>query len=264
MKKISLTQNEVNDLIDLYQTEIDRAQRRIVNLKAILKKIDEGKSLTDEDNGAVKKVEKTDNAEPKKRGRKPKIQKAKLVEKVASEPKKRGRKPKVKEESVALKKAEKPTIKKAEKSSEKKTKKVIAKKSAKPAPKKAEKVVTKKIEKPAKKRGRKPKPARKSIKVGKGEEKVKWIDLIYDILRTKKSLMLSNSLTLAAMERLNIPDVDKDRVRMAISTNLTRLTKYDKTINKYSQEGTTGSFYGLKEWFDDKGKLKSEFKNKLM
>ena len=76
--------------------------------------------------------------------------------------------------------------------------------------------------------------------------------------------MLSNSLTLAAMERLGIADADKDRVRMAISTNLTRLTKYDKTINKFSQEGTSGSFYGLAEWFDDKGKLKAEFKNKLM
>lgn len=229
MKKISLTQNEVNDLIDLYQTEIDRAQRRVVNLKAILEKLMEGQPLSKEDSGSVKKIE-TNGVAPKigKRGRKPKKEKEiaekAVVEEVSAAPKKRGRKPKAsveKEESA-------------------------------------------KAEKTGKKRGRKPKPVRKSIKKGKGEDKVKWIDLIYDILRTKNSLMLSNSLTLAAMERLGISDVDKDRVRMAISTNLTRLTKYDKTINKYTQEGTTGSFYGLAEWFDGKGRLKSDYKNKLM
>lgn len=229
MKKISLTQNEVNDLIDLYQTEIDRAQRRVVNLKAILKKLMEGQPLTEEDRGDVKKTEKKE-AEPKagKRGRKPKkgkeISEKEVVEEVSAAPKKRGRKPKAK----------------------------------------VEKEESAKAEKTGKKRGRKPKPVRKSIKKGKGEDKVKWIDLIYDILRTKNSLMLSNSLTLAAMERLGISDVDKDRVRMAISTNLTRLTKYDKTINKYTQEGTTGSFYGLAEWFDGKGRLKSDYKSKLM
>ncbi|MGE0077711.1 MAG: hypothetical protein AB7S48_07625 [Bacteroidales bacterium] len=232
MKKITLTQNEVNDLIDLYQTEIDRAQRRIVNLKALLKQLIEGKSSSEEDGGVEKKSKEEVVSMPAKRGRKPKVQKESIVEEKVKEPKKRGRKPKVKEEKVVSKKEEDEVVKK--------------------------------VEKLAKKRGRKPKPVRKSIKIGKGEDKVKWIDLIYDILRTKNSLMLSNSLTLAAMEQLGISDVDKDRVRMAISTNLTRLTKYDKTIGKYSQDGTPGSFYGLADWFDSKGKPKAEFKNKLM
>lgn len=239
MKKISLTQNEVNDLIDLYQTEIDRAQRRVVNLKSILKKLIDGKPLLDQEAEPVKKVDSKSIAKPAKAEKKEKVQKGKAPkEKVAveeekiQEPKKRGRKPKVKDVPVSALNED------------------VA--------------VSQQPQKPAKKRGRKPKSLRKSIKKGKGEDKVKWIDLIYDILRTKKSLMLSNSLTIAAMERLEIPEVDKDRVRMAISTNLTRLTKYDKTINKFSQEGTAGSFYGLAEWFDGKGKLKAEFKNKLM
>ena len=234
MKKISLTQNEVNDLIDLYQTEIDRAQRRVVNLKSILKKLIEGKPLSEQDTEPVKKANSKPSAKPVKVVKKEKAPKEKLAdEKVKiQEPKKRGRKPKVRDISATV-------------SNE-------------------DAAVSQQPQKPAKKRGRKPKSLRKSIKKGKGEDKVKWIDLIYDILRTKKSLMLSNSLTIAAMERLGIPEVDKDRVRMAISTNLTRLTKYDKTINKYSQEGTAGSFYGLSEWFDGKGKLKAEYKNKLM
>ncbi|MCB8965071.1 MAG: hypothetical protein H6536_08555 [Bacteroidales bacterium] len=244
MKNISLTQTEVNELIDLYQTEIDRAQRRIVSLKAILSKISDGKILSDEAGRELKKAAKTLTVEPKVRGRKPSVA-AKQAPIEKAEPKKRGPKPKVKVEDSAVKEA-KPKKKSAKVKVEKVAKKAVV------------------VVKEPKKRGRKPKTIRKSIKKGKGEEKVKWIDLIYNILRTKNSLMLSNSLTVAAMEYLGIDEADRDRVKMAISTNLTRLTKYDKTINKYSKSGTPGSFYGMAEWFNDKGELKAEYQDRLM
>lgn len=41
MKNISLTELEVNELIDMYQTEIDRSQRRISNLQSIINKLKE-------------------------------------------------------------------------------------------------------------------------------------------------------------------------------------------------------------------------------
>ena len=75
MKKISLTQNEVNDLIDLYQTEIDRAQRRVVNLKSILKKLIDGKPLLDQEAEPVKKVDSKSIAKPAKAEKKEKVQK---------------------------------------------------------------------------------------------------------------------------------------------------------------------------------------------
>lgn len=231
MKRISLTQNEINELADLYQTEIDRAQRRIANFKTILKKLSEGKSpdAQDEDVKPAK--------EPKRRGRKPKAQREQAVA-LADEPKKRGRKPK------------------AEKAAEVDAKAEPKRRGRKPR-------AAKKAGVPQK-RGRKPRVVRRSIKAGRGENKVKWIDLIHDILRSKQSLMLSNSLTLAAMERLEISDSDRGRARMAISANLTRLTRRDRTVVKYTQPGTSGSFYGLAEWFDENGALKPEFENKLM
>lgn len=75
MKKITLSKEEIEDLKDLYQSEIDRAQRRIDSLKSILKKIEKG-DLGDE----------TEVPTPKKRGRKPKV--AKPIESTA--PKKGG------------------------------------------------------------------------------------------------------------------------------------------------------------------------------
>ncbi|HRX30859.1 MAG: hypothetical protein H6537_02400 [Bacteroidales bacterium] len=212
MKQIKLTQKEVDDLIDLYQTEIDRAQRRIESLQSILKKVEMPQN-------EVASQEMGNKPAPKKRGRKPKVRIETDAVEVKKEPKKRGRKPKVKTELAV-----------------------------------------------PKKRGRKPKSSslRKPIKKGKGEDKVKWIDLINEVLGSKKSFMLANSITLAAMEKLGIDESDKDRVRMAISTNLTRLTKYDKSVVKYHQPGQKGSFYGLPGWFNEDGSVKSEFEGKLM
>lgn len=39
MKSITLTTNEINELVDLYEVEINRAERRIVALQSILKKL---------------------------------------------------------------------------------------------------------------------------------------------------------------------------------------------------------------------------------
>ncbi len=93
MKKISLSEIEVNDLLDLYQSEIDRAQRRINNLKTIIVKLSEGQS--------IEPIEETPLKAKGKRGRKPNVKpievkavseiKDKKGKVVASEPKKRGR-----------------------------------------------------------------------------------------------------------------------------------------------------------------------------
>lgn len=273
MKKISLSESEANDLLDLYQSEIDRAQRRINNLKTIIHKLSEGHSFehTEEEPVKVKgkrgrkpkaKVavevkpviktkevkeikEKEIAKEPKKRGRKPK---AKVAE-IKAEPKKRGPKPKVKAAEAKVKK-EKNTIK--EKEIIKKPKKIGRKKKVS------------KVKAAPKKRGRKPKSLRKPIKGGKGSEKVKWNDFIIDTITEKNSLMLASSITRAALEKFEIPESDRDRVRMAISTTLTKMVKSDKNISTYSQEGIRGSFYGLAGWFNDNAQLKDEYKSKLM
>ena len=247
MKKISLSDVEVNELLDLYQSEIDRAQRRITNLKTIIKKLSEGKSieLSEEEPEKIKN----------KRGRKPKAKvpvvvpkKAEVVKVVEKEPAKRGRKKKVAEVKAEVKQEKK---------------KVVVK--PKPTPKKKEKKKqTTKVKAAPKKRGRKPKSLRKPIKGGKGKEKVKWNDFIIETIKSKNSLMLASSLTQAALEKFQIPNSDRDRVRMAISTTLTKLANKDKVLRTHSEKGLRGAFFGLSTWFNDKGNLNNEYKKKLM
>lgn len=239
MKKISLSQNEIEDLKDLYQSEIDRAQRRIESLKSILKKIEKG-DLDTKPEAPAKRGRKPKAAQPKptteapkKRGRKPKNQVLKTEEPVAKEPKKRGRKPKAKAVSAV-------------------------------APAKKTKVGKRKTKVAApKKRGRKPKPLRKSLKQSAGGEKVKWVDLITSIFKANNALMQANTLTTEAMKKLGLPEVEKDRTRMAVATNLTKLTKHDKKIVKYTREGDKVAYYGLAEWFNEDGSLKNEFKERF-
>ena len=335
MKKISLSELEVNDLLDLYQSEIDRAQRRINNLKTIVEKISEGHSVESSEEKPAKvaklkaepkkrgpkpkvkttevKVEKVITVEPKKRGRKPKAK----VEAVKSEPKKRGRKPSVKPvvttDTKEIKAIAKKPISKAPVKKEKKVKTIkikvapkkrgrkpkaiasevkvnaekkevtVAEKVKKPEVKAAEKKkevkVTVKAKKPKvkvakkkvakvkaepKKRGRKPKSLRKPIKGGKGKDKVKWNDFINETLTSKNSLMLASSITQAALAKFEIPASDRDRVRMAISTTLTKMANKDKVLHTYTQPGIRGAFFGLKAWFNDKAELNNDYKKKLM
>ena len=235
MKKISLSESEVNDLLDLYQSEIDRAQRRINNLKTIIKKLSTGNTPEQ----AIEKPAKVKS----KRGRKPKVRlidakveveakETKKVEAIVPEPKKRGRKKKV----VEVK--------------------------AKPAKRGRKKKVI--IPAVPKKRGRKPKTLHKPIKGGTGEKKVKWNDFIVETITSKNSLMLASSLTQAALEKFQIPANDRDRVRMAISTTLTRMVNKDKVLQTHSEKGIRGAFFGLTSWFNDKAQPNGEYKKKLM
>lgn len=242
MKKISLSKNEIEDLKDLYQSEIDRAQRRIESLKSILKKIEKGDLGGDDETSAPKKrgrkpkADKTvEPAKPKKRGRPKKVAVQSSQAAEVKEPKKRGRKPKVQSQEL-------------EKEAKKLSKK-ISKRKVKVSP--------------PKKKGRKPKSIRKSLKQNLGGEKIKWNNLIIDIFKGNNKLLQAKDLTQYALERLQLPEVEKDRTRMAVATNLTKLTKYDKKVVKFTRQGDKIAYYGLAEWFNEDGSLKSEYQNKF-
>lgn len=280
MKKISLSEIEVNDLLDLYQSEIDRAQRRINNLKTIIVKLSEGQSIESLEETPVKakgkrgrkpnikpievkaiseikdKKGKVVVNEPKKRGRKKKIveviavpqkdiKKGRVVE-VKESPKKRGRKKKIVDVNVAAEKKEK-VVKSKVADVKKRGKKKVVKVKATP-----------------KKRGRKPKSLRKPIKGGKGENKVKWNDFITETITSKDSMMLASSITQAALEKFQIPSNDRDRVRMAISTTLTKMANKDKVLQTYTQKGIRGAFFGLTSWFNENAEPINDYKKKLM
>jgi hypothetical protein len=242
MKKITLSNEEIENLKDLYQSEIDRAQRRIDSLKSILRKIEKG-DLGDEKEAATPKKrgrkpkvkEAAEPTAPKKRGRPRKITAEADKSAQTEEPKKRGRKPKENSET----KAEKP----------KKERKKIAKTKVKTSP--------------PKKRGLKANSSRKGLKPTIGGEKIKWNDLIIDIFKSNDKLLQAKDLTVDALERLQLPEVEKDRTRMAVATNLTKLTKYEKKILKYSRPDNKIAYYGLAEWFNEDGTLKPEYQNKF-
>ncbi len=259
MKKISLTQSEIDNLKELYQSEIGRAQRRIESLKSILKKIEK-------ENLSIEPEEKI----VKKRGRKPKVTVAQTLQETPSSPKKRGRKPK--NTTVAAEAAKEPKKrgrkpKNADASAEvvQEIKKRGRKPKAKPAEENVKKTkTTRKNIKPIHppKKRKKSKSLRKSLKQAVDGEKIKWIDLILSIFKKSNSLLNSNALTIAAIEKLNLPEVEKDRVRMAVATNLTKLTKYDKKIVKYIPEGSKTAVYGLAEWFNENGSLRPEYQER--
>ncbi|HNY08581.1 MAG TPA: hypothetical protein PKO42_01725 [Tenuifilaceae bacterium] len=256
MSKINLTPGEINDLIDLYQTEIDRTQRRIENLKSILKKIDRAQEEVSEPATRV--------AAPARRGRKKLVESVPAAgEAVTPEAKVDGRKVRKGRNAKAVAKSAAPKVKAIRKTRKSKANAATSEETKLAATKRGRKANLK-SKVAAKKSPRKESVVRKKIKSGAGPDKVKWIDLIQDILRSKQNLMLANSLTVEAMERLGIDESDRDRVRMAVATNLTRLTKNLKLVVKFKPEGSTNYFYGLTEWFDEGGNLKSEFQNKLM
>ncbi|QKG79116.1 hypothetical protein [Tenuifilum thalassicum] len=236
MKKIALTPSEIEDLKDLYQTEIDRSLRRIENLKSILKKLEDetdndssDKVSTPKKRGRTpKSAEVNDSEQAKKRGRKPKNITADDSENQEVLPKKRGRKPK--------------NI-----NAESEVKTSTTSKTKKAAPKK---------------RGRKPKSVKKRLKQNLGKNKIKWSDLIIDILKTNNKPLLSKDITTAALQKLELPEVEKDRTRMAVATNLTKLTKEAKSVIKYKPDGEKSSYYGLAEWFNQDGSPKPEFLKK--
>lgn len=215
MKTITLNENEIAELSELYLSEIDRAQRRITYLKSILRKLSEEKSEKDSKSKLSKKSE---------------------------------RRSKGKKEIV------KPFDKNEDKTE-------ILQKPLKGTKRALKKRVKK--NQPGK-RGPKPKSLlRKPIKLGKGKNKIKWYDFINNTIKEKNSLLLASSITHAALEKFQIPDSDRDRVRMAISTTLTKMTK-SKVINTYSKEGIRGSFYGLSGWFGKNGELSKEYQSRLM
>lgn len=206
MKRISFDDSEVKTLVDLYETEIARAQYKISKLQSLLKKL-QGNDDVEQEVVSAKKVKKT-SATAKVTGNKP----------VASEmvaPIKRNTKKKtaVKKEVVAAQKVK--TAKKV------KTKSPVAKKTAKANTSKY-----------------------KSIKGAIGGEKVKWSDTILNILSEKGAPMLSSEISKEAILRLGIPAENVARAKSAVATNITKLIKGNK-INKQSVDGKKGSLFGI-------------------
>lgn len=206
MKIISFDDSEVKTLVDLYETEIAKAQYKITNLQSILKKL-QGDAGKDQKVVSRKKVKQA-VAAVKKAEDKP------VTDKVAAPVKKNAKeKPAIKKEAVVAQK-----VKVAKKS---KAKRPVAKNTAKAKTSKY-----------------------KSIKGEIGGEKVKWSDTIVRILNEKGAPMLSSDISKEAIARLGIPEENVARAKSAVATNITKLIKNNK-ISKKSVDGKKGSLFEI-------------------
>lgn len=269
MKNLTLTETEVNELLDLYESEVARAQRRINNLQSLIKRMrneaDEAPKSTKRGRptkkaapvAAVAPVAAETAAAPQKRGRKPKAAAAVKAETAAKTPSKATAKP-AKASKTAAAKAEKTT--KAAKAT-KTTKTTKASKAAKPAKAAkttkaavaAEAGVAKKATAPKKTAKAKRKTTRKaktrpthyrSIK-GHGGPKMKWTDTIVEVIRSKGfEPMSSNDIASLTIAKLGIDKEDVGRAKSAVATNLTKLVK-EGVVNKIPAPGKRGSVYRM-------------------
>ncbi len=96
------------------------------------------------------------------------------------------------------------------------------------------------------------------------KKKVKWADFILNTIKAKETVMLANEIIQAAYDEFDVPDDERQKVRMSLSSILTRMLNQEKVVKTYAVDGIRGRFYGIAEWFNDKGELDKGVKAKLV
>jgi hypothetical protein len=231
MKKITLTSAELSQLLDLYRSELDKAQKRVDHITGILKKLSAEGLAHAQDSETELHVfpEKEIKVKP------------------------------VKKEKIAkIKTAKGPQIKETAKS----IAKVAVKAKAKPSVKSiaSEQPI---VEKKTSTRGRKPKSVRKPIKKGTGKKKIKWNDFVLETIAKAEKPINSTQISKEAQEKFKISNSDFGRVKMVIAGTISKLLNADKKIKNHKVSGSRGKAYGLNEWFNEKGEILPQFTEKL-
>ncbi len=96
------------------------------------------------------------------------------------------------------------------------------------------------------------------------KKKVKWSDFILTTIKNKETVMLANEIIQAAYDEFEVPDDEKQKVRMSLSSILTRMLNQEKVLRTYAVDGIRGRFYGVAEWFNEKEELAKDIKDKLV
>lgn len=266
MKRISLSNSEFLHLREIYQTELEKAQKRIEHLKAILKKLD-----SDIEGGLTETIQLEKNI--KNKAAKKTLSKKAVNTKLA-EPKeqdvlsvvtksKRGRKPKVNQESEINKtRGRKPKVAVEVKPLQKRGRKPKQAADQKPVLKRGRKPKQVADQKPALKRGRKPKGESKPLKRVSRGKSVKWNEFIVNELNGKRTVAQSSEIVKEAIEKLKIKEQDLPRVKQVISGMLSKLVSTDKLLKAQKIPGSREKLYGLAEWFDEAGNILPEYTKK--
>lgn len=131
-------------------------------------------------------------------------------------------------------------------------------KTSKPAEEKAtpkRKVATKNSNKrKSVKRTRKP-----IVDKGKGKDKVKWNDFVLKTIKENNAPALSANIYAKALAEFKVAEKDAPKVKRVISGALSKMVTMEKKLMTQKLPNSREKWYGLPEWFDEKGEIKPEF-----
>jgi hypothetical protein len=80
-----------------------------------------------------------------------------------------------------------------------------------------------------------------------------WPKFILDTLNKTKRVLSTKEFVPLAMVHFNVPKHDNKKIRNSLSRSLSYLEQKANKIKSLYKEGKAGRFYGLPEWFDNKG-----------
>ena len=265
MKSISLTENEISHIKELYSQELERLQKRSNEISSILTKLKgpedaetpakETKAIQKQDK-VLKKTSKTlkENTKAQSSAKIAKVEKND-IRKEAEKPKaKRGR-PFAKKAEVKLE-----TIAKGKRGRKPKAKELVA-----VEPLKAKKAITvvktakaEKLAKPAKVKKEVAKsetPAKRGRKKSINSKKSRWTVSILEILEKEGKVLTSREILNQIMTIQKIPVADLGKTRSTVTGSLSDLKLETKRVKSISIPGQKAELYGLAQWFNEAGNL---------
>jgi hypothetical protein len=257
MKTIPFTESEINHIKELYTQELERLQKRTLEITSLLNKFESAEKT---EVISAKKV--TESKTPEKLKRNKIEKKENSIGNIPEQPTqtieapkaKRGRPFAIKAEtdSAKTKKAiiepiGKIKIRGNHKSAEK-VKAIVAPKTDRKIKEKTAKIDGK-VASEQGKRGRKKEENSKSSQ---------GTAAILQILEKKRKVITSRDIIEEFMKIQNISPAEFNNTRNTIAGGLSNLKLKSKHIKSISIAGQKGELYGLSQWFDDAGQLLDE------
>lgn len=97
----------------------------------------------------------------------------------------------------------------------------------------------------------------------KRKKNILWSDYVYDLLRLTGYPMTVEEIKEKSIKDLSLDNEDIEASFAAIHSALYRLKRNRGMVNNYAIKGSRTSYYGLSEWFTKEGKLLKKFTRPL-
>ncbi|MDO9512008.1 MAG: hypothetical protein Q7J34_09630 [Bacteroidales bacterium] len=230
MKQINLTENEANELKEFYILKLEKTKRRLAHFQSILAKFEETESPIKSKRGRPKKITSVEEIPETPKPKKSVKKIAKKTEKV-----------------IAISEAE--VI--AEPKKRGRPKKVYTAEEIALNNKKAKALARKKAGKKTKKNPKKP------------STKANWTEFIMNTIIDTSRPITAKAMHDTAVKTLNIAPEMQKKSNMSVAACMSNLARKTGKLKTYAAEGLKNQFYGLPEWFEENGDLKSEFMSKI-